>query len=136
MKKPTLSNPLFWYAWGSTPEKSLKIQTGEPVMSSAKCLISRGICRKWPEREKSSSLKIRTNCWLKKGISRHAESPKKTISRSTDSREKSNGRAYFRFFCLSSEARRSTIFILSAPRSEEHTSELQSQFHLVCRLLL
>src|SRR5438309_9312133 len=24
----------------------------------------------------------------------------------------------------------------SAPRSEEHTSELQSQFHLVCRLLL
>src|SRR5689334_23569001 len=25
---------------------------------------------------------------------------------------------------------------LSAHRSEEHTSELQSQFHLVCRLLL
>src|SRR5689334_24661856 len=25
---------------------------------------------------------------------------------------------------------------LKAPRSEEHTSELQSQFHLVCRLLL
>src|SRR5438309_3566935 len=25
---------------------------------------------------------------------------------------------------------------LSAERSEEHTSELQSQFHLVCRLLL
>src|SRR6267143_5873341 len=24
----------------------------------------------------------------------------------------------------------------SPPRSEEHTSELQSQFHLVCRLLL
>src|SRR3989338_9991384 len=24
----------------------------------------------------------------------------------------------------------------SVPRSEEHTSELQSQFHLVCRLLL
>src|SRR5438309_2685422 len=24
----------------------------------------------------------------------------------------------------------------SCPRSEEHTSELQSQFHLVCRLLL
>src|SRR5689334_24781178 len=24
----------------------------------------------------------------------------------------------------------------AAPRSEEHTSELQSQFHLVCRLLL
>src|SRR5689334_9384822 len=26
--------------------------------------------------------------------------------------------------------------ILEEPRSEEHTSELQSQFHLVCRLLL
>src|SRR5438309_12081166 len=26
--------------------------------------------------------------------------------------------------------------IATAPRSEEHTSELQSQFHLVCRLLL
>src|SRR5689334_24503596 len=25
---------------------------------------------------------------------------------------------------------------LGVPRSEEHTSELQSQFHLVCRLLL
>src|SRR5579862_8213083 len=25
---------------------------------------------------------------------------------------------------------------ISRPRSEEHTSELQSQFHLVCRLLL
>src|SRR6266481_3773793 len=25
---------------------------------------------------------------------------------------------------------------LTIPRSEEHTSELQSQFHLVCRLLL
>src|SRR5689334_24465213 len=26
--------------------------------------------------------------------------------------------------------------LLHRPRSEEHTSELQSQFHLVCRLLL
>src|SRR5689334_23992084 len=26
--------------------------------------------------------------------------------------------------------------MMAAPRSEEHTSELQSQFHLVCRLLL
>src|SRR5438309_5200316 len=25
---------------------------------------------------------------------------------------------------------------MSVPRAEEHTSELQSQFHLVCRLLL
>src|SRR5689334_23543835 len=28
------------------------------------------------------------------------------------------------------------VLFLSAHRSEEHTSELQSQFHLVCRLLL
>src|SRR5689334_24190863 len=28
------------------------------------------------------------------------------------------------------------VRIDGAPRSEEHTSELQSQFHLVCRLLL
>src|SRR5438309_4328708 len=27
-------------------------------------------------------------------------------------------------------------FVKAFPRSEEHTSELQSQFHLVCRLLL
>src|SRR5689334_24329493 len=26
--------------------------------------------------------------------------------------------------------------VVADPRSEEHTSELQSQFHLVCRLLL
>src|SRR6516164_7285935 len=26
--------------------------------------------------------------------------------------------------------------LVQSPRSEEHTSELQSQFHLVCRLLL
>src|SRR5689334_24589469 len=26
--------------------------------------------------------------------------------------------------------------VIARPRSEEHTSELQSQFHLVCRLLL
>src|SRR6266568_565074 len=28
------------------------------------------------------------------------------------------------------------VYVCSAARSEEHTSELQSQFHLVCRLLL
>src|SRR5689334_24495518 len=28
------------------------------------------------------------------------------------------------------------VVVGEAPRSEEHTSELQSQFHLVCRLLL
>src|SRR5438309_7072370 len=31
---------------------------------------------------------------------------------------------------------RATASRLAAARSEEHTSELQSQFHLVCRLLL
>src|SRR5438309_8606931 len=33
---------------------------------------------------------------------------------------------------------KTTIFVQDVPveRSEEHTSELQSQFHLVCRLLL
>src|SRR5689334_24708495 len=30
----------------------------------------------------------------------------------------------------------STLFYPDQGRSEEHTSELQSQFHLVCRLLL
>src|SRR3989442_10838022 len=33
-------------------------------------------------------------------------------------------------------ARRTTDVLGSAPRSEEHTSELQSRPHLVCRLLL
>src|SRR5689334_24521329 len=28
------------------------------------------------------------------------------------------------------------VFVTAGMRSEEHTSELQSQFHLVCRLLL
>src|SRR5438309_8889572 len=28
------------------------------------------------------------------------------------------------------------VYLRAAKRSEEHTSELQSQFHLVCRLLL
>src|SRR5689334_23484049 len=30
----------------------------------------------------------------------------------------------------------SSVAVIVEPRSEEHTSELQSQFHLVCRLLL
>src|SRR2546430_9750037 len=37
---------------------------------------------------------------------------------------------------LSSSAYRRRIWRLSAERSEEHTSELQSQSNLVCRLLL
>src|SRR2546422_5250978 len=34
------------------------------------------------------------------------------------------------------DASANTITIFSPPRSEEHTSELQSRLHLVCRLLL
>src|SRR5689334_24134417 len=39
---------------------------------------------------------------------------------------------------LNRQRERASIVIctLNADRSEEHTSELQSQFHLVCRLLL
>src|SRR5689334_23462804 len=38
---------------------------------------------------------------------------------------------------LAEQVRMSGLFPLPPePRSEEHTSELQSQFHLVCRLLL
>src|SRR5689334_24723994 len=36
----------------------------------------------------------------------------------------------------SASARRQTASSSRSCRSEEHTSELQSQFHLVCRLLL
>src|SRR5689334_24774540 len=34
------------------------------------------------------------------------------------------------------ESMRVTSSCSNSPRSEEHTSELQTQFHLVCRLLL
>src|SRR5689334_23494716 len=37
---------------------------------------------------------------------------------------------------LSGKAGSAKRWSTPAPRSEEHTSELQSQFHLVCRLLL
>src|SRR5438309_5296251 len=37
---------------------------------------------------------------------------------------------------LADEFKRATFGLVSQDRSEEHTSELQSQFHLVCRLLL
>src|SRR2546429_5382822 len=37
---------------------------------------------------------------------------------------------------LPANARAQTASQQSAPRSEEHTSELQSRLHLVCRLLL
>src|SRR2546422_6507680 len=34
------------------------------------------------------------------------------------------------------ERRHGAVAVLGHPRSEEHTSELQSRLHLVCRLLL
>src|SRR5438309_8470784 len=37
-------------------------------------------------------------------------------------------------FCTLAVGR--SILLMATTRSEEHTSELQSQFHLVCRLLL
>src|SRR5688572_32144645 len=39
-------------------------------------------------------------------------------------------------FAVACEVRASDQLPVSAPRSEEHTSELQSQSNLVCRLLL
>src|SRR3989338_1796211 len=42
-----------------------------------------------------------------------------------------------RLSCASFRTRLNTSFSVAfSSRSEEHTSELQSQFHLVCRLLL
>src|SRR2546422_5478436 len=35
-----------------------------------------------------------------------------------------------------SKRRKSIVFTVASVRSEEHTSELQSRLHLVCRLLL
>src|SRR5438309_3136005 len=47
---------------------------------------------------------------------------------------------YCRPSCASRKPRRDRVTFFPVPeaaeRSEEHTSELQSQFHLVCRLLL
>src|SRR3989449_2825974 len=39
-------------------------------------------------------------------------------------------------FSMSMVGTSSGLLIAAAPRSEEHTSELQSRLHLVCRLLL
>src|SRR5438309_3155833 len=39
-------------------------------------------------------------------------------------------------WCLTCQANKRLVLHSSRVRSEEHTSELQSQFHLVCRLLL
>src|SRR2546429_3008839 len=45
-------------------------------------------------------------------------------------------RAVFDFASLQSTVGRSTLARFGRKRSEEHTSELQSRLHLVCRLLL
>src|SRR2546429_3563393 len=44
--------------------------------------------------------------------------------------------ARFRGFAQLRQDRCLQLFRFIAPRSEEHTSELQSRLHLVCRLLL
>src|SRR5438309_3263951 len=44
--------------------------------------------------------------------------------------------AYGGTISAESQPGRGTRMTVQLPRSEEHTSELQSQFHLVCRLLL
>src|SRR5689334_24183769 len=38
--------------------------------------------------------------------------------------------------CPGQDGRGRLVLVVDDDRSEEHTSELQSQFHLVCRLLL
>src|SRR3712207_8828113 len=51
------------------------------------------------------------------------------------SRSSSSARAYSEFSCQTRSPREVCI-ALNSPRSEEHTSELQSRQYLVCRLLL
>src|SRR6266568_3288974 len=46
------------------------------------------------------------------------------------------GRVRTRRSCASANSRDGSRSAAHVARSEEHTSELQSQFHLVCRLLL
>src|SRR5258708_18690521 len=58
-----------------------------------------------------------------------SKSPKKSLSGENSSREKNK-------LTIPSHCRRKSGKILNTERSEEHTSELQSPDHLVCRLLL
>src|SRR5689334_24567290 len=46
------------------------------------------------------------------------------------------GTPHFEYVCDSVTAGLTRVALDARTRSEEHTSELQSQFHLVCRLLL
>src|SRR2546429_2203229 len=51
-------------------------------------------------------------------------------------RRQSERCAYWRLFPSPCVEQGRNVAFLVAPRSEEHTSELQSRLHLVCRLLL
>src|SRR5689334_23864957 len=66
---------------------------------------------------------IRSNSGVSRMNSQYSSSAQKPITRSTPAR-------------LYQERSNMTISPPAGKRSEEHTSELQSQFHLVCRLLL
>src|SRR5712692_10726999 len=62
--------------------------------------------------------------------------PKASISPATSGRDTALPAAAVIDFAALPERAHTTMAGLLLTRSEEHTSELQSQFHLVCRLLL
>src|SRR2546429_4515090 len=74
--------------------------------------------------------------------------PYTTLFRSVPDRSRSCGRNQSHTSCFCKQGRAATALLSAAiqkagnhkfhkrPRSEEHTSELQSRLHLVCRLLL
>src|SRR2546429_6752069 len=68
--------------------------------------------------------------------------PYTTLFRSSDAPAPSNSRSYCAWAVLTFQAHElgsldgRTVRCRDAGRSEEHTSELQSRLHLVCRLLL
>src|SRR5438309_5543240 len=61
--------------------------------------------------------------------------PYTTLFRSASHFEAAKGAYIIRDY-KPGQPRMGTIVVQGTMRSEEHTSELQSQFHLVCRLLL
>src|SRR5689334_24848352 len=61
--------------------------------------------------------------------------PYTTLFRSDDRRRRPRRVPLREELAVRGEERRGE-HVIGAARSEEHTSELQSQFHLVCRLLL
>src|SRR5689334_23811472 len=62
--------------------------------------------------------------------------PYTTLFRSSDPRYYKWTQWIFEVLFGRDLAYRADVPVNFCPRSEEHTSELQSQFHLVCRLLL